>query len=184
MSSAYDAIKRGMQKAAEGRSRRVARASSTPASLNKLIRIFNREYKDEGYGDPLPLAKKTLGMFSGFIKLGRSNDWTDEKFVDTVKSVVSNWQELRKKDITSLNGKRMMLSDRPSLLEFLIGRDSVLSALHEIENRPEVEYAMDLHTHTGSVVEDPILQKSEEESDEYERQMQREYEKMMDRLME
>ena len=176
MSSIQDAIARGLQKSREGRSRRVSRFFSTPASPDKLIRLFFTECISNEYGEPVPLSKKTRGMMSGFIKLGRNNGWKEEKFYSIIKSIVINWGELRKKDLTSLNGKRIVLSDRPSLLEFLIGRDSILSALYEIENRPEVVYEMDMET-TSDV---ESIESSQDDS--LEAEMQKEYERMMDRM--
>ena len=179
MSSIKAAIQRGMLKAQEGRSRRVSKFFSAPASPDKLIRLFRTESISHGFGEPVPIAKKTRGMLSGFIKLGRNNGWEEKQLYDTIKTIVANWGELRKKELTSLNGKRIVLSDRPSLLEFLIGRDSILSALHEIKNREPEKSEMDLHTVTGSEV---VNETSKVVEDSLEAEMQREYEKMMDQI--
>lgn len=183
MSSIKDAINRGKQLSNKGREKMAKRMLSSPASPDKLIRLFHSQCNSHEYGSPLPIAQKTRGMLNGFIKLGRNNGWEEKRFYDTIISIVENWQALKTKELTSLNGKRILLGDRPSLLEFLIGRDSILSAIHEIENQDLKPSSMDLHTVTGSEVESPTLEQLEKEESEREELMRIEYEKMMDRML-
>ena len=75
-----EAIVKGKQRAKEGRSRREKKFFSTPASPDKLIRLFNVEFKNRDYGKPLPLAKTTRNMMYGFIRLGRSMDGKIKNF--------------------------------------------------------------------------------------------------------
>jgi hypothetical protein len=128
-----------MAKAQESRGRREVKFFSSPATVHKLVRLFNTEFTNHDYGKPLPLAKTTLGMVSGFIKLGRSNGWEEQYFYQVIKDLVAHWQRLKRMDVRSLKGKKVLLGDRPSLLEFFVARDSILSHLKTIENENKVE---------------------------------------------
>lgn len=167
-----DAIKKGREKAQAGRGRREVKFFSTPASTYKLVRLFNVEFASHDYGKPLPLAKTTLGMISGFIKLGRSNNWEEKYFYQIIKDLVANWQRLKRMDVRSLKGKKVLLGDRPSLLEFFVARDSILSHLKTIED----EAVLDQREETAQTEVKTVFQKfgpSEEEmAAEMEKQME------------
>jgi len=87
-------------------------------------------------------TKKTRNMVSGFIKVARGNNKGDEWIYETVLKLVRLWPELSRRDnITTLKGKPMRMRSVPSLSDFLICRDSLLSAIAEIEGRvPEQEH--------------------------------------------
>jgi hypothetical protein len=180
MSSISDAIEKGKRVALAGRSRRKSRFLSTPASPAKLIRLFNNEFTSAGYGEPLPLAKKTRGMMNGFIKLGRNNGWEDEYFYSIIREIVAHWRDLQGKEITTLNNKRVVLGDRPSLLEFLICRDYILSAMEEIKSRPDPVLVEEIQTviEPEKTVTDPSLREPTEE------ELEQEYRDRMDELFE
>lgn len=137
--SLRDAIERGKAKAKESRGRREEKFFSSPPTAYKLVRLFNTEFANYDYGKPLPLAKTTLGMVCGFIKLGRRNGWEDKYFYQVIKDIVANWQRLKRMDVRSLKGKKVLLGDRPSLLEFFVARDSILSHLKTIEDENKAE---------------------------------------------
>lgn len=178
MSSILDAINAGKQKAKGGRERRVSKFFSSPASPDKLIRLFHTTCADNGLGEPLPLSLKARGMLNGFIKLGRNNGWKEEKFYNTIKDLVVYWADLRRKELTSLNGKRIVIGDRPSLLEFFIGRDSILSAIEDIKNREDKAIASESQTiiEPEKEVEDPALIGPTEED------MRKHYEDQMENM--
>jgi len=168
--SIKEALQRGRARAKEGRSRREAKFSSAPASPNKLIRLFNSKFQENDYGSPLPLAQKTRGMLNGFIRLGRNNGWEEKKFYGVITDVVENWETLKRKEIRTLNGKKVLLSDRPSLLEFLIARDSILSKLYEIKNEELKEDEVKI---TSIETEEKKFSPSEEDMEsEMEKQME------------
>ena len=68
-------------------------------------------------------------MLNGFIKVCRSSSWPEKKIYETIKDLVIHWEYIKLQDHSTLKGKRAMLGDRPSLLEFLICRESVLTAI-------------------------------------------------------
>jgi hypothetical protein len=145
--------------------------------------VFNRAFRENDYGVPLPLSRKTMGMINGFIKLGRNNDWDDEYFYQVMREVVELWPELRKKELTSLQGKRILLSARPSLNEFLISRDSMLSSMEEIKNRKEVVSSQDLQT---AIVASSTEEPSQEDSylqGPTEEEMEAENQRMLDEYL-
>jgi hypothetical protein len=139
--SARDAISSGIKKAEAGRARRRSKFFSSPASPNKLIQLFSSECTKNDYGRLPPLSQKTRNMLNGFIRLGRNNNWTEERFYEIIVEIVEYWKILKTKDIRTLNLKKVTLGDRPSLLEFLIARDSILSAIEEIKKQKTVEAA-------------------------------------------
>ena len=46
---------------------------------------------------------------------------------------MKHWPRLKRKEIRSLKGKKVLLGDRPSLLEFFVARDSILSLLEKFQ---------------------------------------------------
>lgn len=171
--STLAAIQKGMKVANQGRSKRNDSFFLTPASPNKLKRLFYNEFRSNGYGEPNPLSKKVENMLLGFIKLGRNNGWEEKVFYDLIIDLVRFWGEIKRKDHYSLNGKKVMLGDRPSLMEFMIARDSILNAIDSIKCKVDCK---PLELEQERVVASNRRKKfgpSEED-------MQREYEKQME----
>jgi len=173
--STLSAIQKGLRHSEQGRSRRSSAFFLTPASSSKLKRLFYNECRSNGFGTPL-LSKKAENMLSGFIRLGRNNGWEEKKFYDTIIDLVKYWKEIKHKDHYSLNGKRVLLGDRPSLMEFLIARDSVLTAIESVKCKVDCK---PLQQEQESVV----AKRRRKTFGPTEEEMQREYEEQMEKLM-
>jgi len=133
-----DAIHAALSKSKEGECRRQNNLYKSSASPDKLIRLFNCTFRNEGFGEPPPMSQKVRGMLSGFIKVCRRSGWEEGGIYSTVEQLVKCWNYIKKQEHHTLNGKRAALGDRPSLLEFLICRETILSAIfkastHQIE---------------------------------------------------
>lgn len=138
MNTLQEAIARAKEKSDRGRSRQLNIFYNNPSSPNKLLRVFNKKFVECDFGNPPPVTKQVMGMLSGYIKLCRNNGWEEKSIYTTIESVVENWRFLRTQQITTMkNNKLAALGDRPSLLEFLICRDSMLSAIHSMKYRKE-----------------------------------------------
>ena len=168
-----DAVNIGKDKSLKGKSRRLAKYMKSSAYPDKLIRVFNRRFRECGYGTPPPVSKKVKGMLSGFIKVCRGSGWEEEEINKIPGQLVDNWDFIKKQDNTTLNGKRAMLGDRPSLLEFLICRESVLNALEKSKyyNKEVV------------VKETESIEVIEQEDDSREEQMAEEYQRLMEDML-
>lgn len=126
---AEDAVKRAKAKSEQGRERRRHNFYNSPASSDKLIRLFNTSFREFGHGEPLPITKKARGMLSGFIKVCRGSGWPERRIYDTILLLVKHWGYIKSCDHHTLNGKKAALGDRPSLLEFSICRETMLAAI-------------------------------------------------------
>lgn len=168
-----DAINRAKQKSNKGRSRRKHNFYNSPAYSDKLIRLFNTNFREYGYGDPPPVTKKVKGMLNGFIKVCRSSDWPESKIHESIELLVKHWDYIKKRPHHTLNNKKAALGDRPSLLEFVICRETMLSAIASaVYQKTEVKST---ETKTVQVTRGKRFTPTDEE-------MQAEYEKMMEDL--
>lgn len=124
-----DAINRAKDKSMQGRNRRKHNFYNSPAYPDKLIRLFNTKFKEYGYGTPNPINQKVKGMLNGFIKVCRSSGWAERRIHETLELLVKHWDYVKTYDHHTLNGKKAVVGDRPSLLEFLICRETMLAAV-------------------------------------------------------
>jgi len=124
-----DAINRAKSKSRQGRERRKHNYYNSPANSDKLIRLFNTSFRECKFGEPPPVTKKVRGMLSGFIKVCRSSGWSERRVYETVPLLVEHWDYIKTCEHHTLNGKKAALGDRPSLLEFLICRETMLAAI-------------------------------------------------------
>jgi len=134
-----DAISRAKDRSNAGRERRKHNFYNSPANSDKLIRLFNTNFRECGYGEPPPVTKKVRGMLNGFVKVCRSSEWKESSIYDTVARVVKHWEYIKKCDHHTLSGKRAALGDRPSLLEFVICRETMLAAVTKATKQRIVE---------------------------------------------
>jgi hypothetical protein len=133
-----DAVGRALDRSNQGRERRKHNFYNSPAYPDKLIRLYGSKFRECGYGEPPPVNSRVKGMLSGFIKVCRSNGWAEYRIYEAIELLVANWTFIKKCDHHTLNGKKAALGDRPSLLEFLICRETMLSAIwkstkHKVE---------------------------------------------------
>jgi hypothetical protein len=140
---------------------------------DKLIRTFNRKFRECGFGTPPPVSKKVRGMLNGLIKVCRGSDWEEETINRLPELLVDNWEFIKKQDHHTLTGKRAMLGDRPSLLEFLICRESVLNAIERSKYYNQKEEVANTDTPSIEVKEnDTRTTRSVDIADEYEKMME------------
>lgn len=124
-----DAVNRAKNKSLQGRERRQHNFYNSPAYPDKLIRLFNSKFAENGFGKPPPTSSKVKGMLNGFIKVCRSSGWSERRVYETLELLVKHWNYVKTYDHHTLNGKKAMVGDRPSLLEFLICRETMLTAI-------------------------------------------------------
>jgi hypothetical protein len=112
-------------------------------------------------------------MLNGFIKICRNSDWPERKIYESIEALVKYWDYIKTCEHHTLNNKKAALSDRPSLLEFLICRETMLTAIEKAPHqRVEVRST---ETKIVRVTEGDRFTPTEEE-------MQDEYNKLMDEL--
>lgn len=173
MALVKEAVLRGLNKSKQGRERRINNFYNSPAYPDKLIRLFCSTFRDKGFGSPPPISKQVKNMLNGFIKVCRSSSWTEKKIYETIKDLVIHWEYIKLQDHSTLKGKRAMLGDRPSLLEFLICRESVLSAIEQARRNNIVETPTKEMKTTIEVKKRKTYAPTDEE-------MQEEYNKLME----
>jgi len=170
-----DAISRGLKKSQDGRARRVHNFYNSPAYPDKLIRLFYSTFRDKNYGEPPPITSQVKNMLNGFIKVSRASEWNEKKIYDTVKDLVLHWEYIKKQDHHTIKtGKRAMLGDRPSLLEFLICRESVLTAIDKAKRSNILEPS-------GREIQNVQMKKRKSHTPS-EDEMQEEYNKLMEEM--
>jgi uncharacterized protein YifE (UPF0438 family) len=134
-----DAINRAKCKSEKGRERRKCNFYNSPANSDKLIRVYATKFRECEFGEPPPVTKKVKGMLSGFIKVCRSSGWVERRIYETVELLVEHWEYVKRCDHHTLNGKKAALGDRPSLLEFLICRETMITAIDKAMRQTIVE---------------------------------------------
>lgn len=168
-----DAILRGLNKANEGRARRVSNFYNSPAYPDKLIRLFCSTFREKNFGEPPPISNQVKNMLNGFIKVCRGSSWPEKRIYETVKDLVVHWDYIKLQDHISLNGKRAMLGDRPSLREFLICRETVLTAIAKAQRSNILEPpSREIQTIQST--------KEKKKHTPTEEEMQKEYNKLME----
>jgi len=133
-----DVFSRAEDRRNKGRERRKHNFYNSPASTDKLIRLFGASFRECGYGEPPPVTTKVRGMMNGFIKVCRSSEWAERRIYETMPLLVEHWDYIKTCEHHTLNGKKAALGDRPSLLEFLICRETMLAAIDRAK-RQKVE---------------------------------------------
>jgi hypothetical protein len=166
-----DAINRARQRSDKGRARRKHNFYNSPATADKLIQLFSTNFRKYGYGEPPPVTVKVRGMLNGFIKVCRSSEWAERRIYQTLELLVEHWDYVKKCDHHTLNMKKAALGDRPSLLEFLICRETMLAAIDRAVNQTIVEDVKEIQT--VKVTSGTRFEPTEEE-------MQEEYNRLME----
>ena len=134
-----DAVSRARDRSNRWRERRKHNYYNSPANSDKLVRLFNNSFRDQEYGEPPPVTAKVRGMLSGFIRVCRGNGWVERSIYETIPKIVEHWDYIKKCEHQTLNGKRAALGDRPSLLEFLVCRETMLAAIERAGKQKIVE---------------------------------------------
>jgi len=171
--STRDAILRGLNKSKQGRARRLHNFYNSPAYPDKLIRLFNTTFKEVDFGKPPPVTKQVKGMLNGFIKVCRSNSWNERSIYEAIKDLVIHWDYIKKQEHHTLKGSRATLGDRPSLLEFLICRESILTAIDKARRQNILE-AEETQTQVVEVT------RKKKKTGPTEEELENEYNKMME----
>jgi len=168
-----EAILAAMEKSERGRKRRLHSFYNSPASPDKLIRIFSSSFKETNYGTPPPVTTQVRGMLNGFIKVCRSSGWPEKDIYQTIKNLVVHWDYIKLQDHHTLkNRKRVLLGDRPSLLEFLICRETILSAIDRAGREDIIEPVVSTATVVVKTKKKSHTPTEEEMQADYERQME------------
>ena len=171
MNLLQDAIDRANSKSKQGRERRKHNFYNSPANSDKLTRLFGTSFRECGYGEPPPITVKARGMLSGFIKVCRNSGWAERRIYERISLLVEHWDYIKTCEHHTLNGKKAALGDRPSILEFLICRETMLAAIDKA-TRQRVEVTT-RERKTIKVTKGKRFTPTEEE-------MQEEYNKLME----
>lgn len=166
-----DAVARARKKSDKGRDRRKHNFYNSPANPDKLVLTFNRSFTKHDYGEPPPITSKVKGMLHGFIKVCRSSGWAERRIYESIERLVEHWDYIKKLDHHTLNNKKAALGDRPSLIEFLICRETMLSAIDRARMQSIEEDTREIKT--IKVTRGKRFAPTEEE-------MQEEYERMLE----
>jgi hypothetical protein len=168
-----ESIQQGLKKSKAGRARRVNNFYNSPAYPGKLIQLFCSTFREQNFGEPPPISSQVKNMLNGFIRVCRSSNWNERKIYTTIKDLVLHWDYIKKQNHSTIKtGKRAMLGDRPSLLEFLICRESVLTAIDQARRSNILEPS-------GKEIKNVLLKKRRRYTPS-EAEMQAEYEKQME----
>lgn len=96
-----------------------------------FISIFERHFKEEGFGIPAGLTKKDRGMLNHLIK--QLSWFTDtEKIAGIAKDLVIRWgKDIAEQEFSTVENKKMTMPTRPNLRAFLYCKNDIISFLSE-----------------------------------------------------
>lgn len=97
-----------------------------------ICTLFPLFMKHFGHKTVPPVSKKTLNMLQGMVKLMLQKGVESEEVYYALYYMVEHWDTLKLKEIVTINGKKWALSEVPNLHDFIICRDSIMSALDDI----------------------------------------------------
>lgn len=96
-----------------------------------FISIFERHFKEEGFGIPAGLTKKDRGMLNHLIKQLFHKADTQE-IADIAKNLVLQWGEsIAEHEFSTVENKKMVMPTRPNLRAFLYCKNDIISFLSE-----------------------------------------------------
>jgi len=96
-----------------------------------FISIFERHFKEEGFGVPAGITKKDQGMLNHLIKqLSQKAD--TQKIADIAKDLVIRWvDDIAEHEFSTVENKKMAMPTRPNLRAFLYCKNDIISFLTE-----------------------------------------------------
>lgn len=135
-----DAVAKGLQKHKKAWANEKQKYRNRPATVTGICVVFADESLKRGHGAMALLSKQTHNICKGFIKLCKNNGLEDAEIYSVIERVVENWDNLKRCKMTTKNGKPFVLSDRPSLRDFLFCRDAILANLDRfyVQDTPQV----------------------------------------------
>lgn len=126
-----EAISQGKRKAFNARTVKLERRLSKAITSRLFLIIFERCFKEEGFGIPAGLTKKDLGMLNHLIKY-LSEKMLPSEIADIAKNLVFRWgTEISEHEFRTVNNKRMIMPTRPNLRAFLYCKTDIVSFLTE-----------------------------------------------------
>jgi hypothetical protein len=140
MGSLKDAVENGKAHSKRGRKRQMDRRKvSGKATASGIFLVFKDAMSKHNYGASNLLTKQDFNMLNGFIKVALNNNMEDSWIYATIETVVSKWDRLKRMPVLTKNNKSWKVSDRPSLRDFLICRDSFLDNLDQLRREKAVD---------------------------------------------
>ena len=126
-----EAISQGKLKAFNARTVKLKRRLSKAITSRLFISIFERCFKEEGFGIPAGLTKKDLGMLNHLIKY-LSEKMSPLEIADIAKNLVIRWgNRISEHEFITVGNKKMVMPTRPNLRAFLYCKNDILSFLTE-----------------------------------------------------
>jgi len=140
MAKIADAVQNGIEHSRAGRKRRMLKRKTTgKATPSGLFLVFKDAMEKHEYGAPKLLTKQEFNMLSGFIKVSLNNSMEDSWIYAIIETVVSKWDRLKRMPLLTRNNKSWVASDRPSLRDFLVCRDSFLDNIELLSREQNVK---------------------------------------------
>ena len=126
-----EAIATGKLKAFNARTVKLQRRLSRAITSRIFISIFERCFKEEGFGVPAGLTKKDRGMLDHLIKY-LSEKMSPLEIADIAKNLVTRWgNEISEYEFITVGNNKMIMPTRPNLRAFLYCKNDILSFLTE-----------------------------------------------------
>ena len=121
----------------EAYNKRLKKIFSRPLTANGLVTLFSLFMTGGGHKTVPVISKKTMNMLRGAVKLMLQERVKSVRVYSAVYYMVEYWETLKLKEIVTINGKKWILSEVPNLHDFVICRDSIMSALDGILDAKE-----------------------------------------------
>lgn len=138
MSSVIEALDKGTLKYKEAYKRRAAKSNLGVASVTKAVTFFNHRFELLDYGSSPMVTEEVRNKLNGIIKMARKNGKDESWIFDVLGEVLERWDELSKKRITTLKGKRWHVGPRPSLRDFVFCHESLTATLNSFKKEDEL----------------------------------------------
>lgn len=173
-------ILKGRERYLQGFKRYMDKVPLRQATAMGVATYFSQVFKQNDWGEPPLLTKKTIQMLGSFIRMalreGRDSGWV----FNIIASMVESWEYLRGCEFVTQNGKAWIIGPRPSLKDLVTCSGSMISHITDIEDirfaDKDIEVPVERTPQTQKVAV-PIVQRSglapsQEEMDEDFRRIQ------------
>lgn len=132
-----DRFKDTVKRHEERYQKKLEKAFSRKLKVSRICTLFPLFLKQYGYKTVPLVSKKITNMLRGMVKLAIQEEIEPKDIYYALYYMVEHWETLKLKEIVTINGKKWALAEVPNLHDFVICRDSIMSALDGILDAKE-----------------------------------------------
>lgn len=129
-----DIVDKAKRKSLAAKKARMGRILERPVNKQNVLLLWGSLC--DKYKKPRPglVSKKVTNMLSGFVTLCIRHDRDLAWISDLFTKMFENWDALLRITMRTGNGKKWALATHPSLVDFLICRETIMGALEGMDD--------------------------------------------------